>query len=88
VQIYCVAGIACARVQQGNDRAAARLWGMAEDQERQLGFRMLSTERQRYERLMVAARERLGAAYEVENRDGAGLTLEQAVAEARLQLRH
>jgi tetratricopeptide (TPR) repeat protein len=82
VQIYCVAGIGCALVQQGDDRAAARLWGIAEDQERRLGFRMLLTERQRYERLVAKARERLGAAYESEHRAGAGLTLEEAVAEA------
>jgi predicted ATPase/class 3 adenylate cyclase len=86
VQVYCVAGIACARLQQGNDRVAARLWGIAEDQERRLGFRILSTERQRYERLMMAAREQLGHAYDVEHSGGAGLTLEQAVAEARLHL--
>ncbi len=84
VQIYCVAGIGCALLQQGDDRAAARLWGIAEDQERRLGFRMLLTERQRYERLMSDARERLGPAYESEHRAGAGLTLEDAVAEARL----
>jgi predicted ATPase/class 3 adenylate cyclase len=83
VQIYCVAGIGCALLQQGDDRTAARLWGIAEDQERRLGFRMLLTERQRYERMMSGARERLGAAYEAEHRAGAGLTLEQAVAEAR-----
>jgi predicted ATPase/class 3 adenylate cyclase len=69
-QVYCIAGIACARLQQGDDRAAARLWGIAEDQERQLGFRMLATERRRYERLMVAARERLDDAYEIVYRDG------------------
>jgi predicted ATPase/class 3 adenylate cyclase len=86
VQIYCVAGIACALLQQGDDRAAVRLWGIAEDQERRLGFRMLLTERQRYERLMSGARERLGTAYEAEHRAGAGLTLEQAVAEARLHV--
>jgi tetratricopeptide (TPR) repeat protein len=86
VQIYCVAGIGCALLQQGNDRAAARLWGIAEDQERRLGFRMLLNERQRYERLMSEASERLGAAYEAEHRAGAGLTLEQAVAEARLHV--
>jgi hypothetical protein len=84
VQIYCVAGIGCALLQRGDDRAAARLWGIAENQERRLGFRMLLTERQRYERLMAGARERLGAAYATELRAGAGLTLEQAVAEARL----
>jgi predicted ATPase/class 3 adenylate cyclase len=83
VQIYCVAGIACALLQQGDDRAAARLWGMAEDQERRLGFRMLLTERQRYEHLVAGARERLGRDYELERRAGAGLTLEEAVAEAR-----
>src|SRR5262249_39586462 len=86
VQVYCVAGIACARVQQGDDHAAVRLWGIAEDQQRQLGFRMFSTERLRYERWMATARERLGDAYDVERRDGAGLTRERAVAEARLQL--
>jgi tetratricopeptide (TPR) repeat protein len=87
VQMYCIAGLACARLQQGDDRVAARLWGIALDQERQLGFRMLSTERQRYERLMAAARERLGDAYASMHRDAVGLTLEQAVAEARLHLR-
>jgi predicted ATPase len=86
VQVYCVAGIACALLQLGDDLVAARLWGIAEDQERQLGFRMLTTERRRYERLMEAARERLGAGYEAEHSGGAGLTLEQAVTEARLHL--
>jgi predicted ATPase/class 3 adenylate cyclase len=86
VQIYCVAGIACALVQIGDDHAAARLWGIAEDQERRLGFRMLLSERQRYEQLMSGARERLGAAYEHECGASAGLTLEQAVAEARLHV--
>ena len=85
-QVYCIAGIACARLQQGDDRAAARLWGIAEDQERQLGFRMLATERSRYERLMVAARERLDDEYEIVYHDGIGLTLEQAVVEAQLHL--
>jgi predicted ATPase/class 3 adenylate cyclase len=86
VQIYCVAGIGCALLQQGDDAAAARLWGIAEDQERRFGFRMLLNERQRYERLMSVARERLGAAYQAEHRAAAGLTLEQAVAEARLHV--
>jgi predicted ATPase len=83
VQIYCVAGIACALLLRGDERAAARLWGIAEDQERRLGFRMLLNERQRYEHVMNGARERLGVAYEAERGAGAGLTLEQAVAEAR-----
>jgi predicted ATPase/class 3 adenylate cyclase len=83
LQIYCVAGIACALLQQGDDRAAARFWGAAVAQEHRLGFRMLLNERQRYERMMSGARERLGAAYEAEHLAGTGLTLEQAVAEAR-----
>jgi tetratricopeptide (TPR) repeat protein len=83
VQIYCVAGIACALLLRGDARTAARLWGMAEDQERRLGFRMLLNERQRYENLISGARKRLGSLYEAERRAGAGLTLEQAVADAR-----
>jgi hypothetical protein len=47
---------------------------------------MISNERQRDERLMAAARERPGDAYDVASRSGAGLTLEQAVAQARLHL--
>jgi predicted ATPase/class 3 adenylate cyclase len=86
VQIYCVAGIGCALIQRGDEGPAARLWGIAEDQERRLGFRMLLNERRRYERLMSGARERLGDAYAAEQRAGAGLTLEQAVAEARLHV--
>ena len=61
IQIYCVAGIACALLLRGDERAAARLWGIAEDQERRLGFRMLLNERQRYESLISDARERLGS---------------------------
>src|SRR5262249_10062788 len=74
VQIYCVAGIGCALLLQGDDRAAARLWGIAEDQERRLGFRMFLTERRRYERLMSGARERLGATYEAGHRARGGVT--------------
>jgi predicted ATPase len=82
VQIYTVAGIGCALALKRDDAAAARLWGIAEDQERRLGFRMLLSERQRYERVMADARERLGASFDAEHRAGSGLTLEQAVAEA------
>jgi hypothetical protein len=51
-----------------------------------LGYRMLMNERQRYEDLISVARERLGSEYDAERRAGAGLTLEQAVAEARRHL--
>jgi predicted ATPase/class 3 adenylate cyclase len=83
VQIYCIAGIACALLLQGDARAAVRLWGIAEDQERQLGFRMLLNERRRYERVISGARELLGGAYDAERRAASGLTLEHAVAEAQ-----
>jgi predicted ATPase/class 3 adenylate cyclase len=83
VQVYCIAGVACALLLRGEARAAARLWGTAEDQERRLGFRMFMNERRRYESLISAAREQLGSDYETERRAGTGLTLELAVAEAR-----
>jgi hypothetical protein len=85
-QIYCLAGIACALLQQGDEVAATRLWSIAQDQERQLGFRMLQNERRRYEQLMTSARERLGDEYDAVHAAGVGLTLEQAVAEARRHL--
>ena len=85
-QIHCIAGIACALVLRGDAHAAARLWGTAEDQQRRLGYRMFLNERQRYEGLISAARERLGREYDAERRAGTGLTLEQAVAEARQHL--
>jgi hypothetical protein len=47
---------------------------------------MLLNERRRYEHLISVARKRLGAASQAEHRAGAGLTLEQAVAEARLHV--
>jgi hypothetical protein len=81
-----IAGIACALLLRGDARAAARLWGTAEDQERRVGFRMLLNERQRYENLLSGARARLGREYDAERGAGAGLTLDQAVAEARRYL--
>ena len=86
VQMYCVAGIAGALALRGDDFAAARLWGIAEDQEFQLAFRMLGTERRRYENLIVGPRDRLGASFGEAHEQGVGLTLEQAVAEARQYL--
>jgi non-specific serine/threonine protein kinase len=83
VQVYCIGGIACALLLRRNARAAARLWGTAADQERRLGFRMFLSERRRYESLISGARDQLGSDYEAERRAGMGLTLEQAVAEAR-----
>jgi predicted ATPase len=82
-QVYCIAGIACALVQRRAAADGARLWGIAEDQERRFGFRMLRNERVRYENWAAIAHERLGEAYDALHGEAAGLTLEQAVAEAR-----
>jgi predicted ATPase len=82
-QVYCIAGIACALVQRGAVADGARLWGVAEDQERRFGFRMLRNERVRYENWAAVARERLGGEFDAAHSAGQGLTLEQAVAEAR-----
>jgi non-specific serine/threonine protein kinase len=79
-QVYCIAGIACALVQTGADATAARVWAIAQDQERQLGFRMLLNERRRYERLMATAHA------EPARVNGGELTLAEAVAEARRYL--
>jgi predicted ATPase len=86
IQVYCVAGIASALVGMRRERDAARLWGAAEAQERELGFRMLLSERQRYERWMSVARDRRRGAFEAAHRAGAGLTLDEAVAEALAQV--
>jgi predicted ATPase len=86
IQVYCVAGIASALVGMRRERDAARLWGAVEAQERELGFRMLLSERQRYERWMSVARDRRRGAFEAAHRAGAGLTLDEAVAEALAQV--
>jgi predicted ATPase/class 3 adenylate cyclase len=52
---YCVAGIAAVSAELGRAALAARLWGFAEAQERELGFRMLAFERERYERRLASS---------------------------------
>jgi predicted ATPase len=81
-QIYCVAGIASALVGMRRERDAARLWGAVEAQERELGFRMLLSERQRYERWISVAQDRLEEAFEAAYAVGACLALAETVAEA------
>lgn len=85
-QIYCVAGIASALVGMRRERDAARLWGAVEAQERELGFRMLLSERQRYERWMSVAQDRQAKAFDAAHFAGARLTLDEAVAEALAQV--
>src|SRR5207302_4200510 len=59
-EVYCVAGIAAALGELGRARRAAQFWGWAEAEEAELGLRMLTTELQRYERHIAAARAALG----------------------------
>jgi predicted ATPase len=49
INAYCLAGIASALAATGHDTRAAALWGAVCNAEQTLGFRMLSSERQRYE---------------------------------------
>jgi predicted ATPase/class 3 adenylate cyclase len=81
-QIYCIAGTAAALVELHSDGDAARLWGAAEARERELGFRMLFAERQRYERLLWVAHDRQQQAFDVAYEAGVRLTLDEAVVEA------
>jgi predicted ATPase len=85
-QIYCIAGIASALVGMHRERDAARLWGAAEVQESELGFRMLLAERQRYERSLSLARGRLQEAFDAAYAAGASLTLDESVADALAQV--
>jgi len=48
-QAYCLAGIASALAATSHDTEAAALWGAVCSAEQRLGFRMLSSERKRYE---------------------------------------
>jgi predicted ATPase len=86
VEIYCVAGIASALVGMRRERDAVRLWAAVEAQERELGFRLLLSERQRYERWMSVARDRLQQAFDSAYAAGAHLTLDEAVVEAFAQV--
>jgi tetratricopeptide (TPR) repeat protein len=49
IDAYCLAGIASALAATGHDTDAAALWGAVCNAEQTLGFRMLSSERKRYE---------------------------------------
>ncbi len=49
LHVYCLAGIGSALAATGRDTEAAALWGAVCNAEQALGFRMLSSERRRYE---------------------------------------
>lgn len=50
--MYSIAGLAAAAPAAGDLRRAGRLWGAAESHEERLGLRILSFERERYERAL------------------------------------
>lgn len=50
---YCLAGLAGVAAKGDDAEAAGRLWSLAERLEQQIGFRMLRTERARYERTLT-----------------------------------
>jgi predicted ATPase len=49
---YCLAGLACVAARTGDGEAAGQRWAIAERIERERGYRMLSAERIRYERIL------------------------------------
>jgi predicted ATPase/DNA-binding SARP family transcriptional activator len=51
---YCLAGLACVAARNEDATAAGRLWALAERLEHEIGFRMVATERVRYERNLTA----------------------------------
>jgi tetratricopeptide (TPR) repeat protein len=52
LRAYCLAGLACVAARSGDARTAGRLWTLAEQDEHDVGFRMLASERIRYERIL------------------------------------
>jgi hypothetical protein len=52
---YCLAGLACLAARSNDATTAGRLWTLAERIEQQIGFRMLTAERGRYERTLAPA---------------------------------
>lgn len=79
-RILCAAGISSALAAMCVYPLAALLWGAVEAEERALGFRILSDERQRYERWADTARERLGwPAFRAACAEGEVLSLHEAL---------
>jgi predicted ATPase len=86
-QIYCVAGIASTLVGLRRELDAARLWGAVEAEERELGSRMLLSERRRYEQLLFIGRDRQQESFDAAYAAGADLTFDEVVAAAVAHVR-
>jgi predicted ATPase/class 3 adenylate cyclase len=69
----CLAGIAAALAERGEDEDAAALWGAVGAAETALGFRMIGHERRRYERRLAQLENTTAWS------EGNSLTLDQAV---------
>ena len=52
IATYCIAGLGASAASRDDDAAAAHLWSAAQVLERELGFRMRATARNRYERAL------------------------------------
>ena len=52
-QAYCLAGLACVAKVEDDPESAAQLWPRAEEIELRIGMRVLTKERQRYERILA-----------------------------------
>jgi tetratricopeptide (TPR) repeat protein len=54
---YCLAGLAAVAALRGDGRRASMLWATVEDTESAYGFRLLGSERERYERCLTGVPE-------------------------------
>jgi predicted ATPase/class 3 adenylate cyclase len=78
-EAYCVAGLASVAALRGESNRAGRLWGIAESFEDRFGFRILSAERARYEKILSALAD--AAAFQAGVDAGRELSLERAIAD-------
>jgi hypothetical protein len=70
---YGLAGLASVLAERGRDEDAARIWGAVCAAEEALGFRMIASERRRYERRLVRLEDTRSWI------KGRALTLEEAI---------
>ena len=78
--VYALAGLACCAAAEGDPARAGLLWGAVETLEQQPGLRILSFERERYERMLEDVARDPGFRSAVA--DGRKLTQDDAVREA------
>jgi hypothetical protein len=78
---YGLAGLASVLAEHGRDEDAARIWGAVCAAEEALGFRMIASDRRRYERRLVPLEDTSSWI------EGRALTLEEAAHLLGAQLR-